>query len=464
MITASYNVCGVSDRILISGDAQQSLRFDGAGFFKPLLTLPPRRCIDFLHIAAGLYVVDRITKRRKHDDDQGARQLHVSLRVRDAAFWRQAEVCDLVQSILTFLSGDDWLLEFSQLEPNPADSGYQDFLSLPRPFEPKIAALYSGGLDSAAGLANRILSGGNEFLLVTVAHQSGMHRRIRKQLRGVQGLREDREAARVVSLHSTLTLCLEGGKARRMRQQEPTQRTRAFLFCSCAAIAADAYKVSTIEMYENGVGAINLPLMSGMLGNGLATRGAHPTFLRLMSELATRVTAKPLQFLLPFADKTKTEMVRPLANVSGMSEWLQDSRSCVHTSLRHRGKTHCGCCPACIERRQAFACGGIQEDLGCYQADVFRQGPGDADYATYLYLYKREAKKWLERDARTWRRMSDHLHLTDVPTEEHVAIEQLQSRHSEEVIQAFVDPPQAMFERGSQCLRAISVAEHEVAP
>lgn len=433
-----FRIWGTTDHVYIDADVQQSVKLNADGFFKALLTLPSRRCLDLLRVAASIHAVDRISKRmRRRDNEDGIRQLHLTFEVRDIEFWRQSDIKQLLTEILSFLTDDDWTFDFDQARRANGDLGHQDFLDLPRPFQPRHAALFSGGLDSAAGLANRLLAGANDFMLVTVGHQSGLHRHVDKQLKGLRSLLEGTQGMTVDLLHSTLTTSLEGGKSKRMRQQERTQRSRAFLFCSAAAIAAKAYSLETIEMFENGVGAINLPLMTGMLGSGHATRGGHPVFLNLMSELSAHVTEKSMRFVLPFETKTKAEMLQELKACPGLTRWAQESRSCAHTSLRQAGKTHCGRCPACIERRQAFASADIDESLDIYQTDALTESLSDQDEADYLRLYRIEAMKWLEGEESARRRMANHLRLTNVPYECDERISELQSRHSREVLRTF---------------------------
>ncbi|MEX0735163.1 MAG: 7-cyano-7-deazaguanine synthase [Steroidobacteraceae bacterium] len=432
-----YQISGTADHVYVQGAITQSAKLNADGFFKQLLVLPSQRCLDLMRIGVGVHVVDRISKRRKRNDDIEARQLHLVFQVRDVSFWRQPTVTNLLVEILSFLTSDDWSLEFSESHQALGTGGHQDFLALPRPFQPKYAALYSGGLDSVAGLASRLLAGEDEFILITVGHQSGLHARVERQLSGLNSVLEASKGTGAKLLHSTLTTSLEGGKAKRMRQQEQTQRSRAFSFCVAAAIAAKAYDLERIEMFENGVGAINLPLMTGMLGSALSTRGAHPTFLRLMSDLSTQVAGAPIRFELPFQSKTKAEILRDLKGCPGLPEWAQQSRSCVHTALRQEGKTHCGRCPACIERRQAFLCAGIEEDLNIYLTDVLAEElPDDAD-ADYLRLYRLDAARWLERAESVQRRITNHLRLTDIPTEQDQAIHELQRRHSSEIVKTF---------------------------
>lgn len=434
----TYRISGTRDHVYVTGDAEQTVKLDTEGFFSSLLSLPQPRVLDLMLIATGIYTVDRICQRRRgRENRHGIRRLHVEFAVRDLRFWSSQRVQKLLLEILSFLTDDDWQIGFSKRLKG--DEGYQDYLDLPT-FSARHGALYSGGLDSAAGLANRLLTGANDLVLVTVGHQIGLHSRIKRQLDDLGEILDAQGHAVPNILHSTLTTSLAGGKAKRLRDQERTQRSRSFLFCVAALVAGNAYHLDTMEMFENGVGAINLPLMTGMLGGGMSTRGAHPSFLRLMSELGTMVTDRPLELVLPFSLVTKAEMLLQLKQVPNLGPWLQQSRSCVHTSIREHGKNHCGRCAACIERRQAFRAAGWLENLNDYQSDI-RVNPEFApDEEDYFYLYRLEAMKWNAGREETWRRMSLHLRLTKVPESCHESICQLQSRHAREVLRVFGPP------------------------
>lgn len=435
-----YRVSGMADTLEIKGAVEQSLKLGANGFFKRLLHLPNRRCVDFLRIAAGIYTVDRICKRSKRaNNEAGARQLPLIFSVQDAEFWQQAEVRNLLLELLYPLTGDDWCLDFERAQRTAEDPGYQAFL-LPRCDWAERVGLYSGGLDSAAGLANRMLKGADNYLLVTVDHRSGLHLRTTNHLKEMASILEGSGRAKPSYLHTTLNTTLVGGKSKRIAMQEKTQRSRAFMFCTAAAIAAVAYQVETVEMFENGVGAINLPLMSGMLGNALATNGAHPAFLNRMSKLATYVAERPVRFVLPFSDLTKADMVKNLTVSDGLVDWAKKSRSCIHTSIRVPGKTHCGHCPACIERRLAFNVAGIAEDRNAYQMDVFSEAIKQESDAIYFKLFQHDAQEWLQRKDKPRRRMKDHLRLTGIHEQEDDRIIELQCKHSREVISTFGPP------------------------
>lgn len=436
-----YRLSGMADTLQINGAVEQSVKLNANGFFRSLLCLPQRRSVDLLRVAAGVYAIDRICKRRKRGgNESGARQLQLTFAVQDVDFWQQADVQNLILEILQLLSGDDWRLEFVSAGHVAEDPGYQEFLPLPASRRAERVGLYSGGLDSAAGLVNRLMADADNYLLVTVDHRSGLHTRIRAQLGELAEILVKHGRTAPSYLHSTLGTSLAGGKAKRMAMQEKTQRSRAFLFCTAAAIAADAYRLETVEMFENGVGSINLPLMSGMLGNGLATNGAHPTFLHLMSKLASLVARRPIRFVLPFADLTKAEMLKELSASPELAVWAQASRSCIHTSIRDAGKTHCGHCPGCIERRQAFKVAGITEDVGVYQMDIFSDAIAKEGEAAYFGLYQLEALDWLSDRDGPRDRMKNHLRLSGVPEAEDERIMKLQVKHSREVFEAFGPP------------------------
>lgn len=436
----TFQISGTRDHVFLNGETRQAVKLDAEGFFSNLLSLPEPRVLDLMLIAAGVYAVDRIAKRRKSRSNQlGIRQLRLEFQVRDIKFWSSRRIQKLLLEILSFLTGDDWQLGFEKQQCTTVNDGYQEYLEIPK-FPARSGALYSGGLDSAAGLANRLLEGANDLVLVTVGHQRGLHSRIKRQLDALCAILSEQGHSTPEMLHSTLTTSLEGGMSHRLRDQERTQRSRSFLFCVAAIVAGNAYHLPRMEMFENGVGAINLPLMTGMLGGGLSTRGAHPSFLGLMSELGTLVTEKQIELVLPYRDLTKAEMLGRLKHVPGLTAWLQQSRSCIHTSIREQGKTHCGRCAACIERRQAFLVSGLAEELSLYQADILNNAPLTPEEEDYFYLYRLDAMKWSDGREEAWRRMLLHLRLTKVPEPGHESIFKLQSRHAREVLRAFGSP------------------------
>jgi 7-cyano-7-deazaguanine synthase in queuosine biosynthesis len=422
---------GHRESVRLSGDVLSCLRFLLDPFFNSLPRLPNERCIDFLNIAAGIYAVDRLSKRTARGHSVlGSRSCAVSITVRDPDFWNQPAVKAQVEGVVLFLADEYWELSFEPACKQDSENRHQHPLQLPISYRPEKVALYSGGLDSAAGLANRLIAGSSNYVLVTVGHQAWLRKKAQQQLKALQQL-----LGLPPLLHSTILTALRGHKAIALKHQERTQRTRSLLFTACAVAVASAFEIQQIEVFENGPGSINFPLMTGALFGGLSTRGSHPTFLRLMSELASAVVGYPIALSLPFAHMTKAQMLMPLRD-QGLERWVQSSRSCIHTSWRIIGKTHCGTCPACIERRQAFTSAGIIE-ADYYSTDVLRGFPKRGADADYLRLYRDEAQAWLDDDPRPRQRLHTHLRLTEVPTQEDERIALLHTSHCREVTSVF---------------------------
>ena len=135
--------------------------------------------------------------------------------------------------------------------------------------------------------------------------------------------------------------------------QERSQRSRSFLFTALGAITAIMHGQRTVEMFESGVGAINLPLMAGMVGSK-ATRSSHPEFLRLMSKLASLVADSEIE-LHPAVHRPDQGRGRQALAGADLQELAASTASCVRFPLRHSKQKQCGLCPACIFRRQAAA-------------------------------------------------------------------------------------------------------------
>ena len=424
----NFEVRFESGTVFIDGDLVQKLTLRVDRMLRGLQETQDSRSLDLMCIAAGCYALDRAVKRQNSPaNERGIRKLRVCFAVLDWHYWKGAEAANRITEILIFLTGDNWLISFKRSAA--AMRSVQAIFNLNWQNPPRRVALYSGGLDSAAGLANRFRDGITDYLLLTIGHQSAIRRDSFAQVKSLQNLFPNQGSV----AHASLLVRLEGGVSKLLRNQEKSQRARGFLFCAAAAIVASACNIEVIEIFENGAGAINLPLMEGMLRDGLATRGAHPGFLAKMSVLVSDLLGTKLRFVLPFSGLTKAEMIRKLIDDQRLVVWAQSSRSCVHTSLRTANIRHCGTCPACIERRQAFAAAGVK-DLSAYEKDVFKLVAPLQD--NYLRCYLDNARAWNNEDIIVAERLKRHLILTDIKDDDG-RIHQLMHRHAQEVDRVF---------------------------
>lgn len=341
--------------------AGKHFRFDLDALNNFCLQELPARLVDMMRIASSIYVVDRLVKRYpKGGMKRPSRTIGVKVGVLDVDFWNNAELRDAIHDAVDFVSGDFWDIEFEH-DPQNRKWPYS-FLPFPKSNDSPLVCLYSGGLDSVAGLVARMVEDRSRPVLpVTVWHQPGQRRQVRQQ---ISMLRSHFNAALHPLIVNTM---IRWFSPLERSQEELSQRCRSFLFASLGAIAAIIHGQQTVEMFESGIGAINLPLMAGMVG-AKTTKNAHPKFLRLMSRLASLVAGDDIEFCLPFHSKTKGELVRSLCG-NGLEQLANLSASCVHYPQRHCKQKQCGVCPACIFRRQAMASAGINEPENVYEYD-----------------------------------------------------------------------------------------------
>lgn len=319
----------------------------------------PPRLLDFLRIAAAVHFVDRIVPRQRRG--AATRRISFSVGVCDPDFWTASGRKDAIEEIVEFLSGDCWTFK-------PTRHGFANRPRLmdarPDKLRGARVCLYSGGLDSAAGLGIHLASApGEPLVAVTIRHQRGQRKLTSLQFEGL------RHSARKQVMPLVLPVTMFGASQLDTQRDESTQRCRSFLFTAVGSVAAVLTGVDRVDVLESGVGALNVPPMSGMTG-WMTTKGCHPKFLRLMSALVSAVAGRDITVGLPYAKFTKAEMVRCLADL-GDGHLVKQTVSCVHYPLRSKEFKQCGVCPACLLRRQAVLCSkdGIAD---CpYQYDLF---------------------------------------------------------------------------------------------
>ncbi|HLX61138.1 MAG TPA: 7-cyano-7-deazaguanine synthase [Planctomycetota bacterium] len=315
------------------------------------------RAIDLVRIAAAVYAVDRICLRPA--DSNRWREVWTQIDVFEPDFWT-ANASKLEQIIALLSGGDAWHLKFSGIaRPDCIDGPALDYGNFNR------VCLFSGGLDSVSGLAASLRESDDRILAITALHQPKQYERIRFQC----NVLNRRYSGRVSNAGIRANLIHPPP----WNQQENSQRCRSFLFASLAIAHAVATGAERIEVYESGVGAVNLPLTIGMMLGSATTRSCHPGFLRKMSEIGSVICERPVKFTLPWIALTKAEVVRGLKD-DRLDELAVSSVSCAHYPLHEKPARVCGVCLACIGRRQALALAGIAEPKGHYKYDFLDPG------------------------------------------------------------------------------------------
>lgn len=324
--------------------------------------------VDVLVLAAMVHAADTRISRVQTSQDAWTRELAISVPVSDPELWASQRA--LVERTLRFLTGDHWTVLF-RARPD----GMADFVRRPVKglFEHGFdgIALFSGGLDSLIGAIDRLedvsfplfVSHGGEgavskpqdnlFKNVATAYRTG--NRELKRLRLGMGF---------------------GRKLTPGVRREETTRGRSFLFIALAAMAGSGLgRPFSLEVPENGLIALNVPLDAVRLGS-LSTRTTHPYYLHRWNELLAGVGIDGT-IVNRYWDKTKGEMMEKCSNQKLLGELAAASLSCAHPSAGRWDRSeagrrsHCGHCVPCLIRQAAFASAwGPDSDHTGYRLDI----------------------------------------------------------------------------------------------
>ena len=304
------------------------------------------RMADLIDIAMAVYVADRLIKREPAPRSDPFRldwyrSLSIRLGVRNPTLWRSRELSARLCNLLGWVTDDKWEFDFVKrsTERRPAET--QGFLFASPPQPPTTVALFSGGLDSLTGaceLINRDVRG--DVVLVSASSST--------RLRAVQGqlTRQLRSGGKLVSIRVPFNLT----GATHPERHEISQRSRGFVFLALGAAAAVTAGSSELRLFENGIGAINLPYLECQIGTH-STRSAHPATISLFRDLLLALQVS-LRIENPYFWLTKSEVCSRLP--SQFHHLVGVTESCDGFPQRVHGRPRCGLCTACVLRAQAL--------------------------------------------------------------------------------------------------------------
>jgi 7-cyano-7-deazaguanine synthase in queuosine biosynthesis len=321
---------------------------------------------DFLDLATLVYIVDEMEQR----GDDWTREFDVLFPVKNSELWATNEAG--LSQMLTTLTGDKY--RFSWCE-RPALGGFGAHRQrLPIGYDG--VCLFSGGMDSFLG-AHRLLSKGKRLLLC--GHQAdGTAASAQKDLAAVLRAMFPNQfklvQCRVArSFAKTPRFSLPN-------KSEESHRPRSLLFLGLAVALANAAKIETVYIPENGLIALNPPLGKNRLGT-LSTRTAHPKYLMELADYLKTMGVFTGDLKNPFLFESKTDMLRGLDQ--RLAEAMIRSVSCARPSrYKHLGVRHCGYCVPCIYRRIAMKEAGLDSPKD-YGFKLF-EGLGAVDAAKQI--------------------------------------------------------------------------------
>lgn len=299
---------------------------------------------DLLRVMAAILDADRLSPRRPRCGPRLARDLSwqrtLSIRIalEDPSRWMRVEAS--LTRLLHFMTDDSWEVTFTEA-PRPT---VQQLLPRTELKSADEVALFSGGLDSVAGLYARSLAKGGEFVAVSAC---GNEVRGHAQAAALDELRELGVKAACLKLVHQLRATHRGRS-----RMEASQRSRGLLFLAMGAATASRLAKPDFSVYETGVGCINLPMCRAQVG-AQGTRAMHPRTIALFNELLRSVLDRPVRAIAPFFLLTKGELCR--ATGSALPRLARLTMSCDEgEGHKTKAMEHCGACTSCLFRRIAI--------------------------------------------------------------------------------------------------------------
>jgi 7-cyano-7-deazaguanine synthase in queuosine biosynthesis len=307
--------------------------------------------LDLLYLSLFVFSVDRLVL-RKEAEDNWSRKIHITVPVLSIKKWKTEKY--LVESILNYLSGDYWDVDFYERKLLPyedkAKSYFTDLLITGN--QVKDISMFSGGLDSFIGAID-LLENSKDILFVS--HYGGG--------KGVKGY-QDILIEAITKYYKIKAESFYQFHAATISGRENTQRTRSLMFFGHAiAIASSINSETNLIVPENGLISLNIPLTYSRLGSS-STRTTHPHYMKLLQQLINNLGLQ-VKMSNPYQFKTKGEMLLNCKNTMFLQKNLAKTMSCSHPdSGRMLGETvtrHCGDCFPCIIRRAAIKRAGVKD-------------------------------------------------------------------------------------------------------
>lgn len=326
-------------------------------------------CADWMDVALACYLADRLALRplARAGGRHWSRAFRITLPVRELDRWTNA-VADSLSALLKFLTEDSWQFEFVKYQGPTRGVGFQRSLF---PFKADSATrvvLYSGGLDSFAGTAQELwASPRSNCVLVSGVTNPRQQAGQASQVGHLRVLTSEHICH--VAVPYGLRWAGSGGE----RREEASQRTRGFLFLTLGAVSAIAAQASKLFLYENGIGAINLPYDASQVGT-YSSRATHPATIFRMEGFIRMLMGREFSIENPFLFATKSEMCRHEA-VRRSGDLLPLTFSCDGFPVRAKNRGQCGFCTSCLLRRLSIQAAGLSEyDRKGYLNDLCAPG------------------------------------------------------------------------------------------
>jgi Queuosine biosynthesis protein QueC len=304
----------------------------------------PSIIADLIDLAVAIYASDRLAFQPLC---QGQNCIHVVLPIRYPELFSTQAFQAKLENLLTWATGSRWSFDFQK---RTALDRLAEHQSLPIAPQGREVALWSGGLDALAGLYTRFQdSSENSFVLFGTGSNDIVYAHQKKVAHAIQSSFPGR-----CDLYRVPIRFSKSGT----HQKNKISRARGVVFTLLGSACAYLMGQRVLCVYENGIGAINLPYRASAVGLDHA-RSVHPLTLLMVSDVVSEILGEKFQVKNPFLFWTKAEMCRALAE-DKRSDLSSLTMSC---DSRHRQKPiQCGYCSSCLLRRQSLAASKMEDE------------------------------------------------------------------------------------------------------
>jgi hypothetical protein len=304
----------------------------------------PSILADLTDLAVAIHSADRLAVQ---PFDQEQKRILIVLPVRHPELLNKDSFKTKLEYLLEWATGSRWFFDFQKRNiPGRIVEQQQTFPTLPQECE---VTLWSGGLDAFSGLYTRLISdSASHFMLFGTGSNNSVSALQKKVFKELQPFFPNR----INLCQVPIRFC--GGEE---HEKNKHSRARGVVFIMLGSVCAYLMGQKILHLYENGIGAINLPYRKSAIGLD-HSRSVHPLTLLMISELVSELLGEKFHIKNPFLFWTKAQMCKALAHTP-LSDVISVTQSC---DRRHRQQpTQCGYCSSCILRRQAIAASKIKD-------------------------------------------------------------------------------------------------------
>lgn len=323
--------------------------------------------MDLYRIAATVYVSDLQLKRPTRSQ---TRNFNILISVSDKGKWDAQK--QHLESMLRFLSGDNFNFYFVQGKFPDSEFSFNELE------QKKAVSLFSGGLDSFAGIKWLVDHGYSPVIVshgsasnITTHVQDTLYEELRKII-------DDLEIIQVKTRHKTRIK--KNATNPSLKGKELSQRSRSFLFLALGSLFALEKGIKEIFLFENGILALNIPITVSRIFTN--TKTAHPRFVKDFNTLVDNLFPNSISVNNPFVEMTKSEAISILDD-DNYRNMIKETLTCsMSFQLQINPKTHskhCGICVPCILRRASIHHANLWAYDDQYEYDIL----GDFDNVGY---------------------------------------------------------------------------------